>query len=66
MMARFRAGVEIAHAEGVPLHVEGAIGPHLARAFREAGADYICSPVIWAPKSEPDAMARWPSSLLPN
>jgi hypothetical protein len=66
LLARFGAGVDAAHAEGVPLYVEGAIGPYLAREFRTAGADYICSPVIWAPRAAPDAAMRWPSSMLPH
>jgi hypothetical protein len=66
LLARFSAGVEAAHVDGVPLYVEGAIGPYLAREFRTAGADYICSPVIWPPRAAPDAVTRWPSSMLPN
>jgi hypothetical protein len=66
LLARFSAGVELAHADGVPLYVEGAIGPHLARQFLKAGADYICSPMIWAPRDQPDAVVRWPSSMLSN
>jgi hypothetical protein len=66
LLARFSAGVEAAHVDGVPLYVEGAIGPHLAREFRAAGADYICSPVIWTPRPTPDEVQRWPATMLPN
>ena len=66
LLSRFSAGVEAAHTEGIPLYVEGAIGPYLAKEFRAAGADYICSPVIWPPQPAPDTVVRWPSSLLPN
>jgi hypothetical protein len=66
LLSRFSAGVETAHAEGLPVYVEGAISAPLARKFQAAGADYICSPAVWRPRQEPDSGEYWPLSRLLN
>jgi EAL domain-containing protein (putative c-di-GMP-specific phosphodiesterase class I) len=64
LMARFTAGADVAHAYGLPLYVEGAIDRLQAFAFREAGADYLASPLIWRPASAPDSELQWRASGL--
>ncbi|MDP3739495.1 MAG: hypothetical protein Q8R02_19060 [Hyphomonadaceae bacterium] len=64
LMSNLRAGADAAHAHGMPLYVEGVISPFLASAFREAGADYMSSPLIWTPQEAPDTVMKWPVSRL--
>ncbi|MDP3739482.1 MAG: hypothetical protein Q8R02_18990 [Hyphomonadaceae bacterium] len=63
-MSHLRHGADIAHTHGMSLYVEGAITPFLVLAFREAGADYLASPLIWTPQEAPDTAIKWPASRL--
>lgn len=64
LLSRFRAGADVAHAQGMSLYAEGQIGPSLARTLVETGADYISSPLIWKPQAEADGVSKWPASQL--
>jgi hypothetical protein len=64
LLSRFRAGADVAHAQGMSLYAEGQIGAGLARTLVESGADYVSSPQIWKPQAEADSVSKWPASLL--
>jgi hypothetical protein len=64
LMARFTVGAAAAHAHGLPLYVDGAIDRLQAFAFREAGADFLASPLIWRRQAAPQGVLQWPVNRL--
>jgi hypothetical protein len=64
LMSRFTAGADAIHAHGLALRVHGVIDRLQAFAFREAGADYLASPLIWRATAAPDGVLPWPASRL--